>query len=82
MLEPLAVSPREAAAMLSISKRQVSRLIQTNKLVARKCGTRTLVDVGSIKAHYASLPINQTSSPLVFGRRPKHQLKPRQRDDI
>jgi excisionase family DNA binding protein len=77
MLEPLAVSPREAARILAISKRTVSRLIGLRKLVARKVGKRTLVDVESVKAFYAGLPIKADSTPLVFGRRAKRQLKPR-----
>lgn len=76
MLEPLAVSPREAADMLAISKRTISRLIRARKLIARKHGKRTLVDVESVKAFYASLPIKATGSPIVFGRRAKRQLKP------
>jgi hypothetical protein len=56
----------------------VSRLIKARKLIARKHGKRTLVDVESVKAFYASLPIKQTSSPIVFGRRAKRQLKARQ----
>ena len=77
VVEPFAVSPREAARLLAVSRRTVSRLIRTHKLVARKHGKRTLVDVESVKAFYAGLPIKQTSSPLVFGRRAKRQLKPR-----
>lgn len=76
-IEPLAISPREAADMLAISKRTVSRLIRARKLVARKHGKRTLVDVESVKAFYASLPIKATSSPIVFGRRAKRQLEAR-----
>ena len=55
-LEPLALSPREAAAFLSISKRSLSRLIGAGKIEARKAGPRTLVDVASLKAYYESLP--------------------------
>jgi excisionase family DNA binding protein len=77
MFEPLAVSPREAADMLAISKRTVSRLIRARTLIARKRGKRTLVDVESVKAFYASLPIKATSSPIAFDRRAKRQLKPR-----
>ncbi len=51
-LEPLAVSPREAAHFLSISKRTVSRLIRSRKIAARKLGIRTLVDVASLKTFY------------------------------
>ena len=75
--EPLAVSPRDAAAMLAVSKRTVSRLIRTNKITARKHGKRTLVDVESVKAFYAGLPVRADHAPLVFGRRAKRQLTPR-----
>ena len=61
-LEPLALSPREAAAFLSISKRSLSRLIRANKIEARKAGPRTLVDVASLKAE------NNDHLPIVFGR--------------
>ncbi len=68
-LEPLALSPREAAAVLSISKRSLSRLIRAGNIEARKAGPRTLVDVASLKAHYASLPKKTDHAPIVFGRR-------------
>ena len=55
-LEPLALSPREAAAFLSISKRSLSRLIRAGKIEARKAGPRTLVDVASLKAYYELRP--------------------------
>jgi excisionase family DNA binding protein len=53
-VEPLALSPREAAAYLSISKRTLSRLIRSKTVAARKAGLRTLVDVASLKAYYDS----------------------------
>ena len=56
-LEPIALSPRDAAQFLSISKRTLSRLIGSRKVAARKDGKRTLVDVASLKAYYASLPL-------------------------
>ncbi len=58
-LQPLALAPLSAARFLSISKRSLSRLIAGGKIVARKDGTRTLVDVESLKAYYASLPVKQ-----------------------
>jgi excisionase family DNA binding protein len=58
-LPPLALAPLAAARFLSISKRSLSRLIATGKIVARKDGTRTLVDVESLKAYYANLPVKQ-----------------------
>jgi hypothetical protein len=66
-----------AQEIRAVSRRTVSRLIRSHKLVARKHGKRTLVDVESVKTFYAGLPIKQTSAPLVFGRRAKRQLKPR-----
>jgi len=43
-IEPFALSPREAAKCLAVSKRTISRLITARKIVARKVGSRTLVD--------------------------------------
>ena len=56
-LQPLALPPLAAAQFLSISKRSLSRLISAGKIVARKEGSRTLVDVESLKAYYAGLPV-------------------------
>jgi hypothetical protein len=58
-LQPLALAPLSAARFLSISKRSLSRLIAEGMVVARKEGTRTLVDVESLKSYYASLPMKQ-----------------------
>ena len=60
-IEPIALSPRDAAAFLSVSKRTLSSYISTGRIVARKDGTRTLVDVASLRADYASLPIRPAS---------------------
>ncbi len=68
-IEPLALSPRDAADCLSVSKRTVSNLIAAGKIEARKNGTRTLVDVASLKTYYANLPLKTDHAPLVFGRR-------------
>lgn len=65
-LEPIALSPREAAAYLAVSKRTLSRLIRANKIAARKAGLRTLVDVASLKAYYESLPLKTDHAPIVF----------------
>jgi len=64
-LEPLALSPREAAAFLSISKRSLSRLIRAGKIEARKAGPRTLVDVASLKAYYESRPKKTDHLPSI-----------------
>lgn len=74
--EPLALPPRDAATMLAVSRRTVSRLIRTHKLFARKHGKRTPVDVESVKAFYA-VPVKADHAPLVFGRRAKRQLRAR-----
>jgi len=65
-LEPIALSPRDAAQFLSISKRTLSRLIASRKIAARKDGVRTLVDVASLKAYYESLPLKTDHAPIVF----------------
>jgi excisionase family DNA binding protein len=56
-VQPLALSPVAAAQFLSLSKRTLSRLIATGRIEARKDGSRTLVDVASLQAYYASLPV-------------------------
>jgi hypothetical protein len=58
-LQPLALPPLAAAQFLSISKRSLSRLIAAGKIVARKEGSRTLVDVESLKSYYAGLPVKR-----------------------
>jgi len=65
-LEPIALSPRKAAAYLAVSKRTLSRLIRANKIAARKAGLRTLVDVASLKSYYESLPLKTDHAPIVF----------------
>jgi excisionase family DNA binding protein len=63
-MEPLALSPRDAAAFLGVSKRTLTRLIAGKKIEARKDGTRTLVDVASLKTHYTALPKIEKPTPL------------------
>jgi excisionase family DNA binding protein len=77
VIEPLALSPRDAAAFLSISKRSVSRLIRAHKIEARKHGPRTLVDVASLKAYYSSLPKKTDHELIEFGRRAHVVPRPR-----
>jgi len=76
-LEPLALSPREAAVYLAVSKRTLSRLIRAKKIAARKHGPRTLVDVASLKAYYQSLPLKTDHAPLLFGERAHVLLRSR-----
>jgi hypothetical protein len=44
-------------------------LIAVGKITARKDGPRTLVDVASLKAYYARLPLKADHAPLVPGQR-------------
>jgi excisionase family DNA binding protein len=67
-VEPLALSPRDAAAYLSVSKRTLSRLISARKIAARKDGVRTLVDVASIKA-LRGVAAENRSCPMSSGAR-------------
>ena len=79
-IEPLALSPRDAAECLSVSKRTLSSYIAAGKIEARKDGTRTLVDVASLRAYYASLPLKTDLAPIVFGRRAHVVPRSRRRD--
>jgi len=64
-VEPLALAPAAAARTIAISKRSLSRLIADGKIIARKDGTRTLVDFESLKAYYRNLPFKAESEPLA-----------------
>jgi excisionase family DNA binding protein len=63
-MEAIALSPRDAASYLSISKRTLTRLIASKRIEARKSDGRTLVDVASLKAYYESLPKITRPAPL------------------
>jgi excisionase family DNA binding protein len=75
-METLALSPRDAAAFLAVSKRTLTRLIADKKIEARKSGPRTLVDVASLKAYYASLPKITRPAPLYCAI-PKPKARPK-----
>lgn len=51
---PLAVSKREAAAMLGISIRSVENYLAMKRLVARKIGRRTVLLVSSLHSFLRS----------------------------
>jgi Helix-turn-helix domain len=51
---PLAVSKRDAAAMLGISVRSVENYLAVKRLVARKIGRRTVVMVSSLQSFLRS----------------------------
>jgi excisionase family DNA binding protein len=70
---PIALSPRDAAAMLAVSRRTLSDLIRKGKVAARKSGTRTLVDVASLTAYYEALPIKKGPAPLFAESKSKHR---------
>jgi excisionase family DNA binding protein len=63
--QKLAVSVREAAAMLSISPRSVQNYITAKLLPARKIGRRTVIPVRALEAFLRSdraLPANPGES--------------------
>jgi excisionase family DNA binding protein len=60
---PLAVSPRDAARMMGVSRSRVYELMGAGELDAFKDGARTLILVASIEAWLARLKRYQTSPP-------------------
>ena len=70
-IEPFAMSPDDAATLLSVNKRTIYRLVAEKKLIARKEGSRTLVDYQSVKKHYESLPLLSGASIPNAPRRAK-----------
>jgi hypothetical protein len=75
-MEPLALSPLDAAAFLGVSKRTLTRLIAGKRITARKSDHRTLVDVASLKTYYASLPAITKPAPLYCAM-PKPKARPK-----
>jgi hypothetical protein len=73
-IDPIALAPADAAALIGISKRSLSRLIADEKVIARKDGARTLVDVASLRSYYARLPIKDDHAPLPCS--PYAQVRP------
>jgi hypothetical protein len=56
-LQRLALPPLAAAQFPSTSKRALSRIMPSGKIVGGKEGTRTLVE--SLKSYCASLPVRR-----------------------
>ena len=52
---PLAVSPGEAARLLGVSRRTLTRLIQQDKVKAKKLGRRTLIDAQGLRRFFEGL---------------------------
>jgi hypothetical protein len=50
MAEPLLVSKKDAALMLSVSVRTVSNLLRVKSLACRRIGRRSLIPVQSLRA--------------------------------
>ncbi|MGB6622748.1 MAG: helix-turn-helix domain-containing protein [Xanthobacteraceae bacterium] len=74
-IEPIALSPRDAAQFLGVSKRTLTRLIATKKIEARKAGPRTLVTMASLKAYFETLPAITRPAPLLCSANPKVRPK-------
>jgi excisionase family DNA binding protein len=64
-INPAAMSPADAAAFLGLSKRQVSRLISSRAIRARRAGPRTLVETASLREYLESLPLVTGPRPAV-----------------
>jgi hypothetical protein len=51
---------------LIAARKIAARQIAARQIAARKDGSRTLVDVASIKAYYAALPLKNDHAPSVW----------------
>ena len=65
-METLALSPRDAAAFLAVSKRTLTRLIAGKKIEARKSGPRTLVDVAFVESVLRELAEDHATRAVVL----------------
>jgi excisionase family DNA binding protein len=55
-LQPIGMSPVQAAAFLGTSRSRIYRLLPTGRLTALKQGFATLVTMESLEAYVGSLP--------------------------
>jgi excisionase family DNA binding protein len=55
MLEPISISPKQAAALLGVSIRTIWREIAAGRIVARRLRGRVLVDRASLEAYFSGL---------------------------
>jgi excisionase family DNA binding protein len=72
IIEPAALSPEHAGTYLSLTKRQIYFLLADGVLIAKRSGSRTLVDFQSVKKYYDGLPLKKigasiANSPQVIG---------------
>jgi hypothetical protein len=74
-MEPLSLSPAASGRFLGVSKRSIYNLISAGKIIAKKDGARTLVDVASIRAYYAALPDKDGPAPLFGESAPRRKAK-------
>jgi excisionase family DNA binding protein len=63
-IEPFAMSPEAAGASLSLTKRQIYNLITDGVLIAKRSGSRTLIDFQSVKDYYESLPLKTVCASI------------------
>jgi hypothetical protein len=68
-MEPLTLPPVAAAVRLGISPRHLRRLILSGDIVARRMGSRTMVETASLATYLASLPVITTGRRVAV---PKH----------
>lgn len=55
IVEPLALSPKDAATVLGVSRAHIYDLLQKREIESRLSGSRRLVDYQSLQAYYSRL---------------------------
>lgn len=61
----LSLSPQQAAQAIGLGRTRVFELIREGKLVARKCGRRTLITVADLQACLDALPRVRASQEIA-----------------
>lgn len=56
-MEPLAVGPKEAARLLSLSVISVLRLVNSGQIPSRRVGRRTLISIDRLRDWFSDLPL-------------------------
>jgi hypothetical protein len=61
--DPLLIPKRQAFAAIGVGNTKGHELINAGLLVARKLGTRTLIEAESLRSYAAGLPVLPRKSP-------------------
>lgn len=62
-IEPIHVNMKDAVKLTGISRSEMYRRLNDGQIIARKLGASLLIDLASLRAFVANLPVAQFTPP-------------------